>query len=171
MNRDYEIDGYINEIIQCIKCKNYHASIKAELKNHIDDSKQAFVGQGMSYQEAKKCSFEKMGDSLTVGTSLNRAYQPQYDKHYAGFMLLLLVLSTVMFFSTGIIVNGLMIFLSNLLCGFIGSMKAKKTSGIIVFAIIGFIPIIVAAGLQIYGSILIQLVNTCIILMYSIRSD
>ena len=91
---DNMIKSYVETACSCIKWKNYHFAIKTELKNHIYDSFNDYIEQGMPEEEAMDLVLRNMGDPYIIGKALNEAYQPKYNK-----MLILTVFFPVILFS------------------------------------------------------------------------
>lgn len=91
---NHKIENYVETVCNCIKWKNYCYSIKMEFENHICDSVNAYIGQGVSEDEATDLALQDMGDPHIIGEQLNEVYQPKCNK-----MLLLTVALPIIVFS------------------------------------------------------------------------
>lgn len=91
---NHKMENYVETVCNCIKWKNYRYSIKMEFENHICDSVNAYIGQGVSEEEATDLALQDMGDPHIIGEQLNEVYQPKCNK-----MLVLTVALPIIVFS------------------------------------------------------------------------
>ena len=75
-----QIKEFLNSVCEQIKYKPIREDISAELKNHIEETKEAYIENGMSSEEAEEKAVFQMGDAIEIGKNLNRIHKPKLDK-------------------------------------------------------------------------------------------
>lgn len=84
------VEEYCRIVNEQVRWKVAHVNISEELKNHIDDQKNALIQQGMDKDEAIEAAVKEMGDPYSVGLSLDRVHKPKVQ----GTMLFLAIILT-----------------------------------------------------------------------------
>lgn len=83
-------NDYINTVLEQVRCKSAHESLKQELEAHIDDQAEAFVRVGLPEAEAEEEAVKTMGDAVETGILLDSEHRPRFPLSVAIIALLLL---------------------------------------------------------------------------------
>jgi len=70
---------YLALIGEQIHCKKAIPLIQSELENHIEDQKEAYVGEGIPEKEAEILAVKQMGDPVETGIQLDRIHREKTD--------------------------------------------------------------------------------------------
>lgn len=89
---------YLDAVTSQIRCKRARNMVATELRNHIEDQKEAYILDGMEQSLAETEAVRQMGDAVAVGMELDRIHRPRLDKKT---LILMAVISLV-----GIIMQG-----------------------------------------------------------------
>lgn len=74
-----QIKEFLNIVCEQIKYKPIRNSISEELKNHIEESKENYIKDGLDEKEAEEKAITQMGDAEEIGKSLNKIHKPKLD--------------------------------------------------------------------------------------------
>lgn len=77
LQQHIKVTQYLETICGQIRCKRIHGDICVEIKNHIDDQKEAFKARGIDDETATLKAIEQMGDPVIVGAELDRTHRPK----------------------------------------------------------------------------------------------
>lgn len=79
-------------------------AIEEELKQHLNDSMEALIEEGLSWQEAEEEAVRQMGDPVEVGMLLNKEHKPilGYLLVASRIVLCILILRVAITFGVGI---------------------------------------------------------------------
>ena len=79
-------------------------AIEEELKQHLNDSMEALIEEGLPWQEAEEEAVRQMGDPVEVGVMLNKEHKPLlgYLLAMSRIILFLLIISILFFTTSGI---------------------------------------------------------------------
>ncbi|MCL2364458.1 MAG: permease prefix domain 1-containing protein [Defluviitaleaceae bacterium] len=95
------IHEYVNTVCRQIRWKKAHARISEEMLNHITDSRDTYLQQGLDEEEATQNAITDAGDALVIGTQLDRIHRPKPQwgmmLSVVGFALLGIILGHVLF--------------------------------------------------------------------------
>jgi len=69
------IQSYLDSVAEQIRWKRARSIVTAELERHLEDQRDAFVGDGV--ENAEELAVEEMGDPVAVGTDLDRIHRPK----------------------------------------------------------------------------------------------
>lgn len=83
-------EEYLAALTAQIRCEKARRVVAEELKQHIEDQKDAFLAEGMGEQEAEEAAVREMGDPVEAGVALDRVHRP---KMAWGMIILIGVLS------------------------------------------------------------------------------
>lgn len=72
----YRADEFLKEVLNHIKFPFDRDEIILELKNHILDSQDYYMGKGHTAEEAEELAVEQMGDPTEIGKELNKEHNP-----------------------------------------------------------------------------------------------
>ncbi len=92
-----QTNEFLNNVCEKIKYKPIRNEISEELKNHIEEQKEAFVQSGIEENVAEEKAIENMGNAEELGKKLNKIHRPKLD-----WKLVLLILTLIVF---GALVN------------------------------------------------------------------
>jgi cell division protein FtsW (lipid II flippase) len=68
---------YSKTVCEQIRWKKAHGFITEEIENHIIDQRDAYIGQGMSEDQAMDETISQMGDPVNVGVQLDNTHKPK----------------------------------------------------------------------------------------------
>ena len=83
---------YIRTLTEQIRCKMARPGVAREIGDHIEDQTRAFMGEGMSRQEAESAALKDMGNPVDAGVELDKVHRPAMPW---GMIALIIVLSVV----------------------------------------------------------------------------
>lgn len=75
MQEHKTIQSFLDVVAEQIRWKRARAVVTAELEQHLEDQRDAFVEEG--FENAEEVAVEEMGDPVTVGTELDRVHRPR----------------------------------------------------------------------------------------------
>lgn len=87
--------SYIDAVCDHVRWKQAHNSIRRELGDHIEDQREAFIGEGMPPEAASAAAVREMGDIELVGSRMDRAYKPRISAKLMIVFAAILVLGFV----------------------------------------------------------------------------
>lgn len=79
IDKNNNIEEYINTVCTLVKNKDVHPDIKLELKDHLESLKEEAMQAGLSEDEAIDKAIAHMGDAEVVGKQLNKAHKAKLD--------------------------------------------------------------------------------------------
>lgn len=74
-----QIKEFLDSVCEQIKYKPIRENISDELKNHIEETKDAYIESGISEKEAEEKAIFQMGDAIEIGKKLNKIHKPKLD--------------------------------------------------------------------------------------------
>lgn len=74
-----QIKEFLNTVCEQIKYKPIRNSISEELKNHIEESKENYIRDGLEEKEAEEKAIVQMGNAEEIGKKLNKIHKPKLD--------------------------------------------------------------------------------------------
>ena len=96
-----KINEYAASVCQQIRWKKARVRVSDEITNHIVDGRDSYITQGLDEQAATDKAIADTGDSMTIGTQLDRIHRPKPQwamfAWVAGFLLLGLSFSLFLF--------------------------------------------------------------------------
>lgn len=98
------IQAYLEAVREQIRWKRARPVLIRELDQHLEDQRDAFLGEGKSPEEAERLAVRDMGDPVTVGTELDAVHRPRPQWGLLGLTLTLAVTGAVLrvtFFQIG----------------------------------------------------------------------
>lgn len=75
MPNEKTISAYLEQVAGQIRWKRARPVVLWELRQHLEDQRDAFAGQGLA--DAERLAVEEMGDPVAVGLELDRVHRPQ----------------------------------------------------------------------------------------------
>ena len=87
-----QTNEFLNNVCEKIKYKPIRNEISEELKNHIEEQKEAFIQSGIEENVAEEKAIENMGSAEELGKKLNKIHRPKLD-----WKLVLLILILIAF--------------------------------------------------------------------------
>ena len=87
-----KMEEYLNLLAEQIRCRQARGAVCEEIRDHIEEQKEAFQREGMGPEEAECAAVKEMGDPVEAGTALDRIHRP---KMAWGMMCMIGILSIV----------------------------------------------------------------------------
>lgn len=87
-----QIKEFLNCVCEQIKYKPICHQISEEMENHLKESKESFMAQGLTEQEAEEQAIKQMGNAEEIGKNLNQIHRPKLD------WKLLMITAVLLFF-------------------------------------------------------------------------
>lgn len=72
-------EEYLNIMEEQIRCKQARAEVREELSSHIEDQTEAYVSEGIAFEEAERMAVMDMGDPVETGNEMDRIHRPKMD--------------------------------------------------------------------------------------------
>lgn len=94
----YNRNGWLDTVMDQVRCKPERKLIRAELLGHIEDKEQYFLDAGMNPSEAAQAAVSAMGDPVAVGKELDKAHPFFLGKIYTLLKVAIVLLCFVMLF-------------------------------------------------------------------------
>ena len=82
-------EEYLKQCTEQIRCKAMRPVIEKELRNHLEEQKEAYLADGLEVDKAEEKAVRDMGDPVETGTGLDRVHRPRMDFKTLGLILLL----------------------------------------------------------------------------------
>lgn len=90
------IQAYLEAVREQIRWKRARPVLIQELERHLEDQRDAFLGDGKSPEEAERLAVLDMGDPVTVGTELDAVHRPRPQWGLLGLTFALAVIGAVL---------------------------------------------------------------------------
>lgn len=87
-----QIKEFLEHICEQIKYQPIRAEIAQELENHLKESKEQLISEGLTEENAEQKAISQMGNAEEIGKKLNKIHSPKLD-----WKLLLLTLILIIF--------------------------------------------------------------------------
>lgn len=87
-----QIKEFLNCVCEQIKYKPICHQISEEMENHLKESKERFMAQGLNEREAEEQAILQMGNAEEIGKNLNQIHRPKLD------WKLLMITAVLLFF-------------------------------------------------------------------------
>lgn len=88
-------EEYLKILTEQIRCKMARPGIETEIRRHIEDQEEAYLGSGMNALEAEEAAVAEMGDPAEAGIELDRVHRPGMDWTAIGIISFLYLLGVV----------------------------------------------------------------------------
>jgi cell division protein FtsW (lipid II flippase) len=95
LQQSTKINEYLKNVCEQIRWKRAHESVSQELENHILDQKAAYVQEGLEEEAATDKAIKQMGDAVSIGMELDRAYRPKPEWRIILLMGILLLMGFI----------------------------------------------------------------------------
>lgn len=92
MAEEKRMEQYLRQVEEQIRWKRARTAVTRELRQHLEDQREACLAAGLSPEEAEAEAVRQMGDPVSVGQELNRLHRPRPQW---GLMALTLALAAV----------------------------------------------------------------------------
>ena len=96
-----KIDEYISSLCEQIRWKRAHLRVSKEMRDHIEDGRDAYIREGLDELEATEKAITDTGDVMELGTQFDRIHRPkpQWGMLFAiaGFLVFGLFVSMFVF--------------------------------------------------------------------------
>lgn len=89
-------DAYLRQMVQTVADRSVKDDICSELQDCIDDFIEAYMEQGMSYEEAEAEAVKQMGDPVETGQMFNSVYRMKFEWRVAWYILIWMVFILIM---------------------------------------------------------------------------
>lgn len=84
-------DAYLDRVVEQVRVRRIRQSLAAELRDHLECQRQAYLDEGLEDSEAQRRALRDMGDPLLVGGELDRTHRPRTP--WAGVLIALMLLA------------------------------------------------------------------------------
>lgn len=126
------INQFLESVCEQIKYKPIRKDIAKELENHLEESKENYIQQGMEENIAEEEAIKQMGEAIEIGKELNKVHKAKFD-----WRLLIIICILLCF--------GFLVVLIRIKNGLNGSVTQSNIGKYILFLIIG-----VTIGIAVY---------------------
>ena len=96
-----KIDEYISSLCEQIRWKRAHLRVSKEMRDHLEDGRNAYIREGLDELEATEKAITDTGDVMELGTQFDRIHRPkpQWGMMFAiaGFLAFGLFVSVFVF--------------------------------------------------------------------------
>lgn len=92
MAEELQMEQYLRKVEEQIHWKRARTAVTRELRQHLEDQREACLAAGLGPEEAEAEAVRQMGDPVSVGQELNRLHRPRPQW---GLMALTLALAAV----------------------------------------------------------------------------
>jgi len=72
-----KIDEYISSLCQQIRWKRAHLRVSKEMRDHLEDGRDAYIREGLEEVEATEKAIADTGDVMEIGTQFDRVHRPR----------------------------------------------------------------------------------------------
>lgn len=94
MRQGKTIDGYLEAVAEQIKWKRARPVVTQELRQHLEDQRDAFAAEGQ--EDPEQLAVEEMGDPVAIGAQLDGLHRPRPQWGLLMGTILLALLGTVL---------------------------------------------------------------------------
>lgn len=77
MPKPESVQEYLDAVTEQIRWKRARSAIAWELRQHLEEQRDAFAAEGHTPEEAERLAVQEMGDPVPVGTELDRIHRPK----------------------------------------------------------------------------------------------
>lgn len=88
-----QIKEFLNNVCEQIKYKPIRSEISEELENHIKESKENYIIEGLDEKVAEEKAIKQMGDAEKIGKKLNKIHKPKINVQLLILAIILLEFS------------------------------------------------------------------------------
>lgn len=74
-----QIKEFLNNVCEQIKYKPIRNEISEELENHIKETKENYMQEGMNEEESEEKAIKQMGKAEEIGKKLNKIHKPKMN--------------------------------------------------------------------------------------------
>ena len=74
-----QVKEFLNEVCEKIKYKPIRKEIAEELQNHINETKENYIEEGIKEKEAEQLAIKQMGEAKNLGKKLNKIHKPKFN--------------------------------------------------------------------------------------------
>ena len=85
-----QTEEYLKNVCKYIKYKAARNEISQELKDHIEETKEKYIIQGMVMEDAEQEAISQMGSAEDIGKKLNKIHKPKFDWKLATLIVILM---------------------------------------------------------------------------------
>ncbi|MGM9606165.1 MAG: permease prefix domain 1-containing protein [Oscillospiraceae bacterium] len=94
----YNRNGWLDTVLDQVRCKPERKAIRAELQGHLEDKEQQLLDAGMDPAQAGRTAVAAMGDPVEVGKALDKAHPSVWGHLYTAAKVVIVLLCIVIFF-------------------------------------------------------------------------
>lgn len=70
-------EEYVKILTEQIRCKQARAQVAQEIRSHIEEQENYFLGEGLTREEAENEAVKEMGDPVEAGAALDLVHRPR----------------------------------------------------------------------------------------------
>lgn len=130
-----QIREFLNIVCDQIKYKPIRNSISKELEDHIEESKENYIQDGLEEKEAEEKAIIQMGNAEEIGKRLNKIHKPKLDWKLLIIVIVLLGFGFLVAFTraSNIVVDGYN--MTNLIGRYISALIVGSVLSIFIYFI------------------------------------
>ena len=68
-------EEYVKILTEQIRCKQARAQVAQEIRSHIEEQENYFLGEGLTREEAENEAVKEMGDPVEAGAALDLVHR------------------------------------------------------------------------------------------------
>ncbi len=84
-------EEYLRTLAEQIRCKQARAQVVQELRSHIEEQEEFYLGEGLTKEEAEDEAVREMGDPVEAGTALDLIHKPRMAWGWIGLIGLIYI--------------------------------------------------------------------------------
>lgn len=97
-----QIKEFLEHICQQIKYKPIRGEIAQEMENHLKETMENFVSEGLSEEEAEQQAIKQMGNAEEIGKKLNQIHRPKLDWKLLALTVIMLIFGGLVTFTRAV---------------------------------------------------------------------
>lgn len=97
-----QIREFLNHVCEQIKYKPIREEIAQEMENHLKETTENLVSEGMSPKEAEQQAIRQMGNAEEIGKKLNQIHRPKLDWKLLALTVIMLIFGGLVTFTRAV---------------------------------------------------------------------
>lgn len=89
--------AFLRICMEQVRCRRMRPALAAELQDHIEDQKNAYLEEGKTEEEAETLAVKQMGDPVETGIAFDRVHRPRMDWYAIGMVLTAVLVGAILY--------------------------------------------------------------------------